>query len=127
MLPPLVKLSFGRLLFSLRLRKIYQHNLENASPCLASTPTPCRCKPYVLGMTTDRDTPDGASIGPNPHHPSRMTPAERRAELCALLARGLVRLKRGGEGDTVGDPGDIRLHYPADRCRHAPPIREEDA
>ena len=64
---------------------------------------------------------------PNPLPPARMTAAERRAELCALLARGLVRLKRGGEGDAVGDPGDIRLHFPADRCRHATPAREEDA
>ncbi|MBB5220105.1 hypothetical protein HNP73_000026 [Amaricoccus macauensis] len=29
---------------------------------------------------------------PNPLPPDQMTPAERRAELCRLLALGLVRL-----------------------------------
>ena len=30
---------------------------------------------------------------PNPLPPDHMTPAERRAELCAILALGLVRLR----------------------------------
>jgi len=30
---------------------------------------------------------------PNPLHPSLMTPTDRRAELCGLLALGLVRLR----------------------------------
>ena len=30
---------------------------------------------------------------PNPLHPDLMTPAERRTELCGLLALGLVRLR----------------------------------
>ena len=30
---------------------------------------------------------------PNPLPPDQMTPAERRAELCGLLALGLVRLR----------------------------------
>lgn len=31
--------------------------------------------------------------GPNPLSPFHMTPGERRAELCAILAVGLLRLK----------------------------------
>ena len=34
---------------------------------------------------------------PNPLPPNYMTPAERRAELCAILARGLVRLQMASE------------------------------
>ena len=56
---------------------------------------------------------------PNPLPPVQMTPAERRAELCGLLALGLVRLMQRERGEPSDDTGEIRLHYPADRCRHA--------
>ena len=56
---------------------------------------------------------------PNPLPPDQMTPAERRAELCGLLALGLVRLRLRERGEPSDDAGEIRLHYPADRCRHA--------
>jgi hypothetical protein len=56
---------------------------------------------------------------PNPLPPAQMTPAERRAELCGLLALGLVRLPLRERGEPSDDTGEIRLHYPADRCRHA--------
>ncbi|ADZ72177.1 hypothetical protein [Polymorphum gilvum] len=56
---------------------------------------------------------------PNPLAPSAMTPAERRAELCGLLALGLVRLRLRERGEPSVDTGEIRLHYQADQCRHA--------
>ena len=56
---------------------------------------------------------------PNPLPPEQMTAAERRAELCGLLALGLVRLVQREQGEPSDDIGEIRLHYPADRCRHA--------
>ena len=56
---------------------------------------------------------------PNPLPPDQMTAAERRAELCGLLALGLVRLRLRERCKPSDDTGEIRLHYPADRCRHA--------
>ena len=56
---------------------------------------------------------------PNPLSPSLMTPAERRAELCALLALGLVRLMKRERGEPFDETGERCLHYPPDQCRHA--------
>ena len=56
---------------------------------------------------------------PNPLPPAQMTPAERRTELCGLLALGLVRLMQRERGEPFDDTGEIRLHYPEDQCRHA--------
>ena len=56
---------------------------------------------------------------PNPLPPDQMTPAERRTELCGLLALGLIRLTIM-EGAKVSDAnGEILLHSPPDQCRHA--------
>jgi hypothetical protein len=38
---------------------------------------------------------------PNPLPPDQMTPAERRAELCGLLALGLMRLKMKGQSQSL--------------------------
>ena len=64
---------------------------------------------------------------PNPLQPDRMTAAERRAELCALLALGLVRLRLREAGKPSAETGDIRLHYPHDQCRHATTQNRSDA
>ena len=64
---------------------------------------------------------------PNPLPPDLMTPAERRTELCGLLALGLVRLQLREQGEPSDDTGEIRLHSPADRCRHATPNPTETA
>ncbi|WP_310458529.1 hypothetical protein [Ruixingdingia sedimenti] len=64
---------------------------------------------------------------PNPLPPDRMTPAERRAELCGLLALGLVRLRLRERGEPSDKTGEIRLHYPPDQCRHATPNPTETA
>ena len=64
---------------------------------------------------------------PNPLPPDHMTAAERRAELCALLALGLVRMIQRERGEPSDENGEIRLHYPTDRCRHATPNPTETA
>jgi len=64
---------------------------------------------------------------PNPLPPEHMTPAERRAEMCGLLALGLVRLQMRETGEVSDDTGERYLHYPADRCRHATPTHRRTA
>ena len=66
---------------------------------------------------------------PNPLPPDQMTAAERRAELCGLLALGLVRLRiRMRDGREVSDDtGERCLHYPPDQSRHGTPICHGDA
>ena len=64
---------------------------------------------------------------PNPLSPDQMTPAERRAELCGLLALGLVRLRMRETGGVSEDPGESCLHYPADRSVHATPTHRRTA
>jgi len=64
---------------------------------------------------------------PNPLPPDQMTPAERRAELCSLLALGLVRLHMRERGEPSDKMGEIRLHSPADQCRHANPTHRRPA
>ena len=64
---------------------------------------------------------------PNPLPPNQMSAAERRAELCGLLALGLVRLL-GKDGREVSDNTRERcLHYPEDQCRHVPPTHRRNA
>ena len=64
---------------------------------------------------------------PNPLPPDMMDPAERRAELCRLLALWLVRLRLRKCGKEPEITGEIRLHSPAKQCRHATPTQEENA
>ena len=67
---------------------------------------------------------------PNPLHPDRMTPAERRDELCSILARGLLRLRvreREPEREVSASHGEIRLHNSADRRLHANRKRRRQA
>ncbi|RHZ90384.1 hypothetical protein D1114_23515 [Cereibacter sphaeroides] len=64
---------------------------------------------------------------PNPLPPDHMTAAARRAELCALLALGLVRMSQRERGEPSDGTGEISLHYPADQCRHATPTHRRNA
>ena len=63
---------------------------------------------------------------PNPLPPDQMTDAERRAELCGLLALGLMRLKMKDDPEPVDDTREILLHYPPDQCRHATPTQRRN-
>ena len=57
--------------------------------------------------------------GPNPLLPNLLSPMERRAELCALLALGLVRLRLRERGQLSDGTGEFSLHNSADRSGHA--------
>lgn len=64
---------------------------------------------------------------PNPFPADQMTPAERRADLCGLLALGLVRLRMRERKEVSDDNEESCLHYPADEWRHATPTHRRNA
>ena len=64
---------------------------------------------------------------PNALPPDHLTPTERRAELCGLLALGLVRLRQRTGGEASDVTGEVRLHSPPDQCRHATPTHRRSA
>lgn len=66
---------------------------------------------------------ENAGSGPNALHPSHMRPLERRAELCRILALGLIRLRLRECDQRSSWTGDFPLHNSADRSGHAT-IRE---
>lgn len=74
-----------------------------------------------------QNAPTYPRLGSNPLPPNQMTPAERRAELCGLLALGLIRLLLRERGEPSDETGEIRLHYPPERCRHATPTHRRNA
>ena len=47
----------------------------------------------------------------NALHPELMSPAERRAELCRILALGVIRLRMGENAQHSANNGEIPLHY----------------
>ncbi len=67
------------------------------------------------------------SCGPNSLKPNLMTPLERRAELCNLLALGLIRLRMGDAAEVSAKHGEIPLHNPADQSAHATPTHRRAA
>ena len=56
---------------------------------------------------------------PNHLPPSCMKPLERRAELCAILARGLISLLMRDTLQLYDEIGESSLHYPPDQSAHA--------
>ncbi|MBL6425917.1 MAG: hypothetical protein HOY44_00165 [Maritimibacter sp.] len=62
---------------------------------------------------------------PNPINANLLSPAERRTELCDLLALGLVRLQLANGTQLSDANGESSLHSPPDQCRHATPTHEE--
>ena len=63
----------------------------------------------------------------NPLHPRYMKPQERRAELCRLLALGLIRLRMQQSSKLSADEGESSLHFPPDQSGHAKPKRRRPA
>ena len=57
--------------------------------------------------------------GPNALPAALMSPAERRAELCRLLALGLVRLLARQSSELSDRDGESSLHSPGDQSAHA--------
>ena len=64
---------------------------------------------------------------PNPFPADQMTPAERRADLCGLLALGLVRLRMLDRAEVSDENGESCLHYRAEEWRHATPTHRRNA
>lgn len=64
---------------------------------------------------------------PNPFPSHLMSPAERRAELCSLLALGLIRLKMRDTGQASDPNGEFPLHNPAEQRAHATPTQRRTA
>ncbi len=58
---------------------------------------------------------------PNPVHPSKMTPAARRAELCALLGVGLARLHQRRRAQLSEENGEFPLHNSLEQSGSAGP------
>lgn len=63
----------------------------------------------------------------NPYPASMMKPLERRAELCTILARGLVRLHMREITELSDKDGEFPLHYQPVQCRHAIPTLRRNA
>jgi hypothetical protein len=55
----------------------------------------------------------------NPLSPFHMAPAERRAELCRILALGLVRLMQRQSSELSDETGERSLHFPPGESGHA--------
>jgi len=64
---------------------------------------------------------------PNPLSPHLMSPAERRAVLCRILALGLIRLRMPSSSYLFDRTGESCLHCPPDQCLHATPTHRRDA
>ncbi len=58
---------------------------------------------------------------PNPLPPEMLSPAERRAELCRLLAAGLVRLRMRENRQHIQREGVFLLHNSLDQSGSAGP------
>jgi len=71
--------------------------------------------------------PTARPANPNPYLPPHLR------EVCALLAAGLVRLRRHTSDDAVrdgaqfGDEGESSLHFVADQSGHANPTPRRQA
>lgn len=64
---------------------------------------------------------------PNALHPDELRPEERRAELCRLLALGLVRLRMRTLADDRSSGGEPSLRHPPDRSADETPTHKEAA
>jgi len=64
---------------------------------------------------------------PNPLSPNQMTPADRRAELSALLARGVIRLQERDRAKLFVENGESSLHKPANQSGTAEPTHRRTA
>lgn len=64
---------------------------------------------------------------PNPLPADLMSPTERRAELCALLALGLIRLHQRELPQLSDQYGESSLHNSANQSVHATPTHRRHA
>ena len=64
---------------------------------------------------------------PNTSPPDQMSPTERRAELCAILARGLIRLQMREDSELSGSNREFRLHNSAEQSGTAETLKRRPA
>ncbi|PWG15751.1 hypothetical protein DFK10_15120 [Salibaculum griseiflavum] len=62
---------------------------------------------------------------PNPVSPDLMTPRERRAEICQILALGFVRMNSRRRGQPSDRNRESSLHFPPEWSVHADPTHKE--
>jgi len=67
---------------------------------------------------------DGRAAGSNPIPASMLSPAERRSELCRILAIGLVRMGLRQSSEGSAGPEKSSLDFIADWSGHATRTRE---
>ena len=60
---------------------------------------------------------------PNPLHPDKMSPAERRSELARILAGAIVRLHSAKIAQIPAETGDSSLHFPRKQSGTATPTQ----
>lgn len=77
--------------------------------------SPNRSKPIVFALIDGRhlampNATNTSRLGSNPLHPDRLSPSERRAELCGLLALGLLRLRMRNSSELSAETGEFPLH-----------------
>ena len=88
----------------------------------------CSAKPGSSEPQLDQaGYPMALNKQPNPYPAARMTPVTRRAELCAILALGLLRLKLRNSSQLSDHTGESSLHYSPDQWLHATPTQERIA
>jgi hypothetical protein len=63
----------------------------------------------------------------NPYPAHLMSPMERRAALCAILALGLIRLRARQSSELSDCTGECSLHFPPDQSGHATPTHRRTA
>ena len=63
----------------------------------------------------------------NALRPEMMSPTERRAELCRILALGAIRLRMDEKNQHSAVNGEIPLHNSADQSGHATPEKRRTA
>ena len=64
---------------------------------------------------------------PNTSPPDQLSPTERHAELCALLARGLIRLRMRENAELSGNTGEFRLHNSLEQSGTAETLKRRPA
>lgn len=64
---------------------------------------------------------------PNPLHPDKMSPAERRAEIGRILAAGIIRLINANQARRSVEDGDRSLHFHPNQSGTAGPTQRRSA
>lgn len=80
-----------------------------------------RCLDVRRMQTREHFNTFSTRTGSNPMPADRLSAAERRAELCCLLAAGLIRLRMWEQGQHIEGTGEVPLHNSLDQSGSAGP------